>query len=231
MNSKLSLSIALKVLEIIKQELARFGAKLVDYHIGFNKNGFIIKNVKVSIKKPNRIIGILKNIHPEVRHEIYKSPTKYAMTVASVEIGDRVNNDLGLDYKAFVYPKSDIALISVNEPEKEKSAPTRTKQNDYDTIIQPEPQDNTDIDTDDLSKDLLDIYTNLGGIEEPEEIKSDIEFGDEEVEGGKEAIAAAEEEEEEGEKREEMERIEEPKEGQETDQEDEHDRSKAGREY
>lgn len=161
--SQLSLSMSLEVLNIVRQELHNVGCTLKDYRIDFTTKGFDIKNIKVNVPDPKRVVEILKQSQPEVRHEIDKSPTRYAMMVANVEIARRVNEELGLDYGAMAYPKADVVAISVQEPKEEKPLPEPPKP---DTV----PQDVVDAVEEPIGPDqnVEDL-----GIEEPMQVPPD----------------------------------------------------------
>jgi len=122
-NSQLSTEISLDVIRIVRDELSKFGCDLKDYHIDFNVEGFNISDVKLSCPNPSIIIDVLKTTEPEVRHEYFNAPTKYAFKAANIEIAKRINDELGLDYKGFEYKNSDKISMSVREPEVEKPLP------------------------------------------------------------------------------------------------------------
>ena len=122
-DSQLSNGIALDVVSIIRDELGSLGCRLKDYYIDFTVDGFDISKIDIAVKDPQRIIDAIKEAEPEVRHEFSKKQNRYAYMAANVEIARRVNDELGLDYKAFVGEKTGKILVSVNEPKEEKPLP------------------------------------------------------------------------------------------------------------
>lgn len=116
-------TVALDVLSIIKQELSNLGCRLKDYYIRFTTAGFDITDIKIDVNDPKQIIDILKEADPAVRHEFGKAPSKYAFMAANVEVSRRVQDELGLDYKAVGFEDSDKVALSVTEPPVEKPLP------------------------------------------------------------------------------------------------------------
>lgn len=159
-GSQLSNAVALDIVKIAQEELAKLGCRLKDYYIDFTTTGFDIKDFDIACDDPSRVIEVLKAADPSVRHEFSESPIKYAYMAANVEIARRVDEELGLDYQAFGFEDGDGVSVSVSEPKEEKSLP-------------PEP--------DMLSPDIIDSVESLPepdqtpdlGIEEPLELPSD----------------------------------------------------------
>lgn len=122
-DSLLDNTVVLDVLAIIKQELTNLGCRLKDYYVQFTATGFDITKVKIDVSDPKRVIDILKEADPSVRHEFRKAPSKYAFMAANVEVARRVEDELGLTYKAIGYEGADRVALSVTEPPEEKPLP------------------------------------------------------------------------------------------------------------
>lgn len=119
-GSKLSNATALDILKIVKDELSRLGCRLSNYYIDFNAEGFDITNIEVDCKDPQRILGVLSGSEPGVGHEFNNYPTKYAYMAANIEIAKRIQDELGLDYDAYGFDKTDGIIVSVKEPKEER---------------------------------------------------------------------------------------------------------------
>jgi hypothetical protein len=201
-KSQLSTVIALDALTIVRDELSKLGCQLKNYYITFNAEGFDIDNIKIQCQDPSRIIEVLKVAEPEVRHEFSKSPTRYAYKAANIEIARRIDAELGLDYKALEFEKSDKVLVSIREPKEEKPLPPSQQGLPPEItqgVIEPfEPDQNADlgieepINLPDMANDTQESIPKAIGDFMPDEITPEDE---EEEEGIKEPELGEEEEE------------------------------------
>lgn len=121
--SQLSKGIALDIVSIMRDELNKLGCRLKNYYVDFTASGFDIADIEIDVKDQQRVIDVVKEAEPEVRHEFAKSPTKYAYMAANIEIARRVKEELGLDYRAYAGQKTGKILVSVNEPKEEMPLP------------------------------------------------------------------------------------------------------------
>ena len=122
-ESQLSKGVALDIISILRDELNKIGCRLKNYYVDFTASGFDIADLEIDVKDQQRVIDIVKEAEPEVRHEFSKNPTKYAYMAANIEIARRVKEELGLDYRAYAGQKTGKILVSVNEPKEEMPLP------------------------------------------------------------------------------------------------------------
>jgi hypothetical protein len=122
-ESQLSKGVALDIITIVRDELNKNGCRLKNYYVDFTASGFDIADIEIDVKDQQRVIDIVKEAEPEVRHEFSKNPTKYAYMAANIEIARRVKEELGLDYRAYAGQKTGKILVSVNEPKEEMPLP------------------------------------------------------------------------------------------------------------
>jgi hypothetical protein len=134
-DSKLKASHVIDIVNVIEHELHNVGCSLKDYKVSFNPSGFDISNIKVVINDRNKVIDVVKEAFPEVRHELDKHPNKYVWLAVNVSISEHAISKFGLDYVAYVKEPSDKIFITVSEPKYEKPISKTTEIDDISNNI------------------------------------------------------------------------------------------------
>ena len=118
---------ALSAVNLIKQELNNLGCKLVNYKIGFDANGFDIKNIRIYCRDSQELLDALGNIEQapgtlNIKSQFDKKPNSYAMSAILGALNKRVGEELGLTVRGAAY-ENDYAVLTffpaIVEPEPE----------------------------------------------------------------------------------------------------------------
>jgi len=118
---------ALSAVNLIKQELNNLGCKLVNYKIGFDANGFDVKNIRIYCRDSQELLDAIGKISQapgtlNLKSQFDKKPNSYAMSAILKALNDRAGQELGLTVRGAAYENDFVVLTffpAIVEPEPE----------------------------------------------------------------------------------------------------------------